>query len=327
MMDYFIDSSKLPKTAKIFNGLSLSGGGALGPSQLPILNTLEKTAQAKYGVKKLYEKMDIIAGSSVGSINGAMVAAGKYTVEEITTFYDRVLQQIFKKKSNIFKPFPFYDREVFRSEWINLFGKMKFGDVKTKLVITTFNRVGDISEFYKSWQPEYQDEPIEEVIMRSFAAAMYFGQYVDAKRKAVYFDGGMGIFNSPFASLKNEVEAMGLYEGDNHIMLHLIGCLFAQDQGNFADYKEDKKERTIKQVFDFWNPGSGGLARKSSMEEQLNMIRFVAKKKPNLNFKYYDYPIAPELCAMDKIDEKSQNTYKAAGRAMAVAPCDEVIHY
>ena len=74
---------------------------------------------------------------------------------------------------------------------------MKFKEVKTKLMITTVDLVTDRNVFYKSWHESDSDEYLLDLVLRSFAAPVYFGQIVDKVKRMVYSDGGVGNANLP----------------------------------------------------------------------------------------------------------------------------------
>ena len=142
----------------------LAGGGAKGMLQVEILKQLEDRGELK--------DIDLIFGSSVGAINGSILASGKLTANEMRNIYPDMLKQIFKKK---FIPIPpIYNRKQFFDIWMNKIGMIKMKDVKTKLVISTIDFCKKEPHFFKSWDEDNAEEYVMTVVARSFAAPYFF---------------------------------------------------------------------------------------------------------------------------------------------------------
>jgi patatin-like phospholipase/acyl hydrolase len=109
--------------------LCCSGGGCKGYAQVQVLKKLEQ----QYG--PLHERYDLIVGSSVGSINGSMVASGRITMERLDQIYEPMIKNVFKKRFGI----PYYDRKNFINVWIDEIGFIKMKECKTKLQISSVN--------------------------------------------------------------------------------------------------------------------------------------------------------------------------------------------
>jgi hypothetical protein len=321
-MKYFLEN--IPKDEPIHNLLCLGGGGSRGYITLQTLARIEDEYKSK-----LYSAYDMICGSSVGAINGALIATGKFTVNEILDFYPKLVKKIFTPAASLFKWYPKYDREIFKKEWINLFGDIRFGDVKTNLLITSVNRITETTEYFKSWEEttfSSPNDPIVDIIMRSFAAPVYFGQIADKKNQAIWLDGGCGSFNIPALQLKNEAEGKDWYENKNHTLIHILGTGYIAKRNKEAIYKDEYNDKMFKQLFNgFINPMSGGLARVGSLDEQINTLTYIAKRKPNFHFKYFDAIIDKKYDPMDKVDDTTLSVYKLAGMKMAEKPVTEVI--
>ena len=73
--------------------LSLRGGGAKGPAQVRALQLLEE-----HTGKRVADMFDLIIGTSVGSINGALMASGKLSAEEILQEMRTTLPKVFKRR-------------------------------------------------------------------------------------------------------------------------------------------------------------------------------------------------------------------------------------
>jgi uncharacterized protein len=108
---------------KLFRVLSLDGGGAKGFYTLGILREIEALAKCP-----IYERFDLIFGTSTGSIIAAMLALGK-SVDEIIKLYTQHVPTVMKKT----KP---NERSVaLASLSTTIFGDAKFDKVKTNVGI------------------------------------------------------------------------------------------------------------------------------------------------------------------------------------------------
>jgi len=297
--------------------LCLSGGGAKGFAQVQTLKKLEQD----FG-KPLCEVYDLIAGSSVGAINAALIASGKFTMSELEEIYPDVLKKVFTKKRFRIKK-PKYQRKYFRKEWEKLIGTdFKMSDSKTKLMITSVDLVDDVNHFFKSWHTDC-DERLVDVVCRSFAAPLYFGHVVDNKRKKVWSDGGVGNANLPLNEVKTQIEAFGWYDqiDDNSdytidvVEVDAVGCLYHDPHHKFEKVSSD---RWLRQVLDFMNPSQGGLARAQSRSDQIRMMSYLSSKNPNIKFRYWDKEIPKKFDKMDGI--KYLKDYKKFGIEMSKKP-------
>src|SRR5438552_16725060 len=73
--------------------LSLDGGGAKGFYTLGVLREIEGMIQCP-----LYEKFDLIFGTSTGAIIAALLALGR-SVKEISNLYEQHVPTVMQKKS------------------------------------------------------------------------------------------------------------------------------------------------------------------------------------------------------------------------------------
>lgn len=288
--------------------LCLSGGGVKGIAQLEVLKMLEH----KCG-RPLCEEYDLILGTSVGAINAAIIATGKVSMDELCLKYPDIIRSVFKKRG-AFKS-PKYDRNNFSHEWNKLIGSMKFNEVKTKLIITTVDLVTDKNVFYKSWHDSNGDTQLLDLVLRSFAAPIYFGQIVDAKAQMVYSDGGVGNANLPINEAKLQAEAFGWYIDGEEVEIHAIGTLFDQAVPKFEDVAKGK---WVSQVLDFMKPQEGGLARVQSRVDQIQMIEYICSKIPTIKFKYWDAPADGKKMILDGVEYMQY--YRALGTLMAQNP-------
>ncbi len=113
------------KKKKLFRILSLDGGGAKGFYTLGVLAQIEGLVGCR-----LYERFDLIYGTSTGAIIAALLSLGQ-SVEEIHTLYKKQVPKVMKDQSKRArsKALAALSDDVFKTS--------KFDDVKTRLGIVT----------------------------------------------------------------------------------------------------------------------------------------------------------------------------------------------
>lgn len=146
-------------------GLVLDGGGVFGIGQAEILSKVTNL-----------DKFDFIAGTSIGSVVGALVASGDPAVRKcIPSFFDSDVPQIFNgywyRKYNVFTPK--YPDRALNATLKRLFpGFLK--DVKIPLFVTAVDLNGRSLKVFFSGDPIDGRMPLWEVIRRAVAAETYF---------------------------------------------------------------------------------------------------------------------------------------------------------
>jgi len=281
--------------------LCCSGGGAKGFAQIQVLKKFEK----EYG--SLSEYYDLICGSSVGAINGAMIASGKITMKKLENIYPDMIKKIFKRRFRI----PLYDRKEFYKIFVDKIGIIKMNECKTKVQITSLSLCDKRNHFFKSWTKDGEQLLVSEVA-KSFAAPFYFGTFIDEEHKHVFFDGGMGVANIPVAYAI--VEAQLLWPKDNW-HFDIVGCGFS-DQS--IPFKKAKKYKVVRQLGQYFNLSDGGLAREQVRQEQIGAIQQLASTTDKITFRYYDTVIPKKIDKLDGIKYLEQ--YKTFGQKMAKQP-------
>lgn len=290
--------------------LALSGGGVKGYAQMQVLNELEK----EHG--PLHNFYDLVVGASVGAINASILATGKVTMSDLEEGFPAMAEKIFKKRKwYSFKKFPKYDRRNFIEIWDDLIGiDFKMKDVKTKLMVLSVDLVTNQNRFFKSWHDDDGEERLVDIVTRSFAAPMFFGQIVDYTNKACWSDGGTGFDNLPLEEAKITAEVHGWYQNGD-LLVDAIGCLFYENENTF---EKQKKEKMVRQVMSFMNPMNGGLARAQSREDQVRTMEYLATHMPNIKFRYWDRVCAKKVDGLDKL--KYMEVYKNLGILMSKEP-------
>ena len=152
--------------------LVLPGGGKKGYIQLSVLAAMEY----KYG--PLYEYFDLIVATSVGAINGSIIASGKISCRDYLPEFVDICKKTFVKSYFTRPPFvrPIYDRSPIISAIEKYCGKMLMSETKTKFMSTALSWVDKRTHFFKSWEHVDGTEILPDVVSRSFAAPYYFGK-------------------------------------------------------------------------------------------------------------------------------------------------------
>jgi predicted acylesterase/phospholipase RssA len=290
--------------------LVLAGGGAKGIAQTQVLSKLESELEPN---RWLHEEYNAVVGTSVGAIHAAIVASGKINIAELNLIEKDMLKKIFGKKNII--P-PLYSAKTFANIWNDLIGNdVLMGDCDTRLIITAVDSVHDMNVLFKSWEEKDGNEKLVDVVMRSFAAPLYFGHIADCNNNRVYTDGGVGTNNLPLDEAKLEAEFQGWYSGRNKVIFDAIGCLYTDTSRKCKDVAKD---RTIKQLLDFMKPGQGGMARVQSRYDQIRRMTCIANRVKNISFRYWDKCISDKYDGMDKL--QYLDLYEQFGIEMSEKP-------
>jgi uncharacterized protein len=282
--------------------LVLCGGGAKGEIQIQVLKKLE------HDFGSLYKFYDLICGSSVGAINGGIIASGKMPMDVTEFIYPGMLRKVFDRRFGI----PLYDRKNFVTVWNDNIGMIKMNECKTKFQATSIDICTKTTHFFKSWEDKDGAEYAVVSVCRSFAAPLYFGQMPDKTTKRVYFDGGMGLSNLPLDYAITEAEM--LWPGEQW-HFDIVGSGFA-DQ-NIA-FDKVMKYKVVRQLLQYFNFDDGGLAREMSRQDQVRRLQKRSTKNTNITFRYWDSVIPKEMDTMDGLQYLED--YKLIGIKMAQKP-------
>jgi hypothetical protein len=221
--------------------LEIDGGGLRGVISAIVASKLEVELLKKRN-KKIYEVFDLITGTSTGAIIGGSLAGG-VPAQKIKDIYITKGARLFKNRlpfnpQGIFGPI--YSRRYIKNELKNVnndsykkLDALSLNDIKTKLILTTFNLCSNRTHFIKSWNREQNHYPLVEAISWSaLSAACYFGKinvkdypwnYYDPdltkhpQKGACFQDGGQGINNNTIFQITSEILALGpLLKLKNH---------------------------------------------------------------------------------------------------------------
>lgn len=288
-----------------------SGGGVKGYLTLQTLVKIE----AMNG--PLYRYYDLGVASSVGAIILAILATGKLSAKQLNEIFPEMITKIFKKvpfyKTLFIKPI--YDRQNFIDVWNSLIGKdFKMKDCKFKLIISAVNLMTQRNHFFKSWEDKDGEENLLDVVLRSFAAPLYFGKLIDVKNNAIWLDGGVGNSNLPLDTAS--IEAIDLLKWhDFYLQFDAFGCGFSN---NDISFKEASKFQNLKQILSYLDFNDGGLARAQSRHEQVMKMKIKAENNNYIGFDYYDIEIPTKINKLDGV--KFLEDYKHYGELMFNQP-------
>jgi len=168
--------------------LSLSGGGYRGLIEAYILNYLEHKMQ-----EPIYNKFDIIAGTSTGSILAGGLSVGK-SAEELLQFYLELGPKVFAKPTISYRVRSVFglhkskfDREIFYSYVEKNLGGGNIDETFVPVLMTVFNiTTGTPCEFNS-----FKDSNVKlvDAILASSAAPTYFTPTIINNEE--YIDGGV----------------------------------------------------------------------------------------------------------------------------------------
>jgi hypothetical protein len=276
--------------------LSIDGGGVRGIIPAYICMRLEEDLG-----QPIYELFDFISGTSTGAILGAALARG-IPAKDAYGLYASKSDKVFKSRHAWYKPWayittPKYDRNVLLELTRELYGaETKLSDTKVPFMCTAYNTMEQNNTFFTSWEDEFKDEILVDVIGKSWAAPFYFGQWRETgDEPVIYCDGGVGIYNNlAFKSLLKDPDK-SRWEGDEERLMINLGC------GNYVEtysYKEVSSWMNIKEA---WHNVFGSKAARDIQLETLQEEFFTSKMVPNLEFKSYEPQLERKIYTLDGV--------------------------
>ena len=280
--------------------LVLDGGGVRGIMQIQALVIQERET----GVKTC-DYYDLIVGTSIGSIIGAMIAMGTSSAADLLAEMERTLPKVFKRVH--FKGCK-YSKDPLKKRFAEMFGPgVKLGDVKCDLVITAYERTEGRTHFFKSWEIKDSRIGLFDAVDRSSAAPMYFNQIEDTVNAKVWWDGGVSCFNNPAGYAYVESVRKGWIQGG--VECFSIGCGHTDNSKSFVRLC---RERALKQLLSWMNFKNGGTARLNAPRVVDDLCEGVQSSK--WIYHRIDCVIDKKIDGMDKI--KYLNNYKELGKGL-----------
>lgn len=272
--------------------LQLDGGGCKGIMQLLWLVHIEKEIG-----KPIHDIFDLIVGTSIGAIVGAIAANGRISMNSALYKMEYLFPKIFKRRFRI--PFrqPKYDRKIpdkFLREIIGESTMMK--QLHTNLMVTSVNMVDGRNHFFKSWESKDGGLGVVDVINRSYAAPLYFGGIVDYQHQAVWLDGGTGNMNCPLDYAIIQALRNGWIHKDKRVCILSLGAGY---HNSSMPFKKAARSKNLKQMAFFIDPKDGGLAREQASASKVAMGDVMNEKIKHLQIDRVDVEIPKKIDRLD----------------------------
>jgi hypothetical protein len=263
----------------------------------------------------------LIVGTSVGAINGGLIASGRIDARTALPLFEETLGRVFQRTGFI----PKYDRERLREPIERALGKgFALKDCAAKYLATSVDEVTGRTHYFKSWEPEDGGLPMVTAMQRSSAAPLFFGGIVDEKERAVWLDGGTGAMNCPLLVVVNECLRQGWCDGTHRVHVLNVGTGW-RPHGMPFERARRRWMKNLREVFGFLDPEDGGMARLQSAMLGVDLCMQMAAVLPWFTVQTIDTTVTEELDKMDAIEYAAQ--YKELGANMArtvgLAPLDE----
>lgn len=192
----------------MINLLCFDGGGVRGIySARVMINMLNANP-------KLLDTVDLIAGTSTGSILAMAMAYGLPPTDVMSLYYHnagKIFDSSWIKKVTSIDGLDGaqYDNQELHTILFNIFGSKKLKDLNKKVLIPTFQLDSQINKI-RAWKPKLfhnidetgdGEEKIVDVIMRSTAAPVYFPTY------GQFVDGGIVLNNPSLSAVAQMIES------------------------------------------------------------------------------------------------------------------------
>jgi hypothetical protein len=286
--------------------LSLPGGGAMGLIQIACLAEVER----RLGFP-LTKNLALIVGTSVGSINGGVLASGRKTAQQTEGIFEHALRSVFQRTGFM----PKYDRRNLQPPIDGALGAgFLMRDCVTKFLATSVGEVSGRTHYFKSWEQTDGALPLLAVMQRSSAAPMFFGGMVDEAAQEVWLDGGTGMENCPLFAVVTECLRQGWMTGADTVHVLNIGTGWRPFGTPFARARR-RWMKNLREVLGFMDPADGGMARHQSTVLAIAQCEALAATYPWFTFQAVDCDVTPDQDQMDALDHAEE--YRALGTAMA----------
>jgi patatin-like phospholipase/acyl hydrolase len=263
------------KDEKIKNILSLDGGGSKGVYTLGVLSEFEKA----FGCK-VYEKFDLIYGTSTGAIIAALLGLG-LTVEEVKKHYITLIPAIMACSGSTRKT------AILEKAAINIFGERHFDSFKTNIGIVAMNYETQKPLIFKSdisfahgvkgsFMPGF-GLMIKDAVIASCSAVPIFREKelkTANKGTLIAIDGGFIANNPSLFAIVDAVKALEMKS--ENIKLISIGV------GNYIE-KPLHRFHGIINLFKFFKIVSRILNASSNTTEELTNLLYPNLKMVRIN--------------------------------------------
>lgn len=282
--------------------LVIDGGGVKGFAPAAAMTMIEKRTG-----RKISEMFDLIVGTSVGAILGATASTGMYTMAQIFMQMQNIVPKMFAHR--VLPSFPKYSRKPFIDFWGKTYGSPVMSDCRTKFLCTAVNVVDGKTHYFKSWETKDGRLPLLNPVLYSFAAPVYFGA-IDAN-PSVWIDGGTGGENCPLeVAVIESLRQKWLGAGRIHIL-----SLGTGSASGVVPYEEAREFKWLRQALYFMQPSEGGLARRQSIANAVEMAVEVSDIVNEYTFQRVDTTIPKKMDILDGV--RYIHDYTTAGLTLA----------
>lgn len=272
--------------------LSVDGGGAKGLIPGSVLDAVERTTG-----RPLWQTFDLIVGTSVGSILGAIAATGKLNAADTLDLMYDTIPRLFSRR--MWPLLPKYSRKPYEAVWRKEVGDaFLMRECRTPYMCTAVNLCDGQTHYFKSWEPKDGGLRLVDATLRSFAAPLYFGGLVDKANKAVWLDGGTGGDNCPL--LEATYEAVGWLSAGHDVHILSLGCGHSDQSVPFARASM-WLGRNTREVGAYADISDGGMARQQSTRARVDVVRRVADILPALTLDRVDTTLPGDMDIMDGV--------------------------
>lgn len=273
---------------EVLNLMVMPGGAISGVAQTSFLKKFEED----YG--SILSHINIIFGSSVGSINGGCLASGKISAKDLHTLNKNLIPEMWN--TNIFRRLnPFLGRyrkePLIRAIKEHIGDGILMSDLQIPFLSTAWCANLKRTVFFKSWEVKDGLKRLDFVVDSSSAAPVFFNAVQDIKECRTYLDGGIGGLNYPIQMALYEIMIQMLSK-TNKVNIIVIGNGYAVD---YVDYNKTKKNNDIKNAFAYFDPQNGGAAREEARYWQIKQAEAFAFYDNNVNFYNFDIVINKEV--------------------------------
>lgn len=190
------------------------GGGLRGVIQSGVL----AAAEEQFG-RPLHEIVDLAVSSSVGAVTSLALGLGvpmrkvQHTIGDKPCTY--FTQNRLKQLLNLLRFDGLYDYRQVTKALASFGGDVRFGDVKTPIVVAAGCNNDNKVHFFKSDDPKDASRRLLDVASYAYAAPGYFGARNSPAEGRTYVDAGVGTMNNPLRFAFWEVEHRGWLKTHN----------------------------------------------------------------------------------------------------------------
>lgn len=173
---------------KPFLILSLPGGGVRGVIQAHLLSRLVDACP------ELLERVDMIAGTSIGGISALALAHGMSPAELVRLFLERSSEIFNARFLHMLRPGAKYPADGLRSVLEDVFGAATLDDLSKRVLVSSYDCERRDARFFHNWPGPTSNgrERCVDVALRTSAAPTFFPSSEE------FIDGGVAA-NDPVA--------------------------------------------------------------------------------------------------------------------------------